>query len=99
MPLLPDFSRWSDGELQKAETAAIEFLNGNIGDIAATFETRLTLMRRVTARMQAADAGFEERMLCLSMLQELSGGLQESASEFFEIGCQPSVANLMRRPD
>lgn len=98
-PLLPDFSRWSARELQKAEIAAIEFLNGNIQDIATTFDQRLNLMRRVTARMKSPDAGFEERMMCLSMIQELSAGLQESASEFFEIGCQPSVANLMRRAD
>ena len=45
--------------------------------------------------MKSASVGFEERMLCLSMIQELSQGLEESAREFFEIGCQPSVARIM----
>jgi hypothetical protein len=98
-PLLPDFARWSPRELQKAETAAIEFLNDNIADIAGTFEKRLSLMRRITARLKSADLGFDERMLCLSMIQELAQGLEESAREFFEIGCQPSVANLVRRSE
>ena len=98
-PLLPDFTRWSQRELQKAETAAIEFLNNNIADIANTFDNRLKLLRRITARLRSAEAGFEERMLCLSMIQELSQGLGESAREFFEIGCQPSVAKLVRRLD
>jgi hypothetical protein len=82
-------------ELRKAELAAVEFLNSNIGEIALTFEKRLKLIRQVSARMKSPETGFEERMLCLSMIQELSQGLQESAREFFEIGCQPSVANLI----
>lgn len=95
-PLLPNFNRWSPRELQRAEAAAIEFLNANIGDIAQTFDRRLRLLRNVVTRMRCEDAGFEERMLCLSMIQELSQGLEESAREFFEIGCQPSVASLMK---
>lgn len=98
-PLLPDFTRWSPRELQKAESAAIEFLNDNISAIASTFEKRLSLLSRITHRLKSAEAGFEERMMCLSMIQELSQGLEESAREFFEIGCQPSVANMMRRRD
>jgi hypothetical protein len=95
-PLLPDFTNWSPRELQKAEAAAIEFLNSNITDIANTFEKRLSLLSRVTARLKSAESGFEERMMCLSTIQELAQGLEESAREFFEIGCQPSVANLIR---
>ncbi len=95
-PLLPDFTKWSARELQNAEVAAIDFLNGNIHDIARTFEKRLGLMGRVAARMKSAEAGFEDRMMCLSMIQELAQGLGESAKEFFEIGCQPSVANIVR---
>ena len=98
-PLLPDFTKWSARELQNAEAAAIEFLNDNIVDIAVTFEKKLNLMRRVTARMQSHEAGFEERMMCLSMIQELAQGLGESAKDFFEIGCQPSVANMVRRAE
>ena len=96
VPLLPDFTKWSARELQNAEVAAIDFLNGNIDNIAATFEKRLGLMRRIAARMKSAEAGFEERMMCLSMIQELAQGLGDSAKEFFEIGCQTSVANLIR---
>lgn len=92
---LPDFTRWSPRELQKAEAAAIDFLNNNIGDIAGTFEKRLNLICRVIVRLKSAEACFEERMMCLSMIQELSQGLEESAREFFEIGCQPSVASLI----
>jgi hypothetical protein len=95
-PLLPDFNHWSQQELQKAEAAAIDFLNTNIGEIARTFEKRVKLIRRVTTRMKSEEAGFEERMVCLSMIQELSQGLEESAREFFEIGCQPSVAKLIQ---
>jgi hypothetical protein len=96
-PLLPDFTRWSPRELQKAESAAIDFLNDNISAIANTFEKRLSLLSRITERLKSTQAGFEERMMCLSMIQELSQGLEESAREFFEIGCQPSVANIVRR--
>lgn len=96
-PLLPDFDRWSQRELHKAEAAAIEFLKNNSVDIANTFEKRLALMLRVTARLKTPDADFEERMMCLSMLQELAQGLEESAREFFDIGCQPSVANIFRK--
>jgi hypothetical protein len=95
-PLLPDFNHWSHQELEKAEAAAIDFLNSNIGEIAQTFEKRVKLIRRVTTRMKSDQVGFEERMVCLSMIQELSQGLEESAREFFEIGCQPSVAKLVQ---
>ncbi len=95
-PLLPDFNRWSQQELQRAETAAIDFLNDHIAEIAQTFERRVKLVREVTARMKASHATFEDRMLCLSMIQELSQGLTESAREFFEIGCQPSVAKIVK---
>lgn len=96
-PLLPDFDKWSQRELRNAEAAAIEFLNDNIVDIATTFEKRLGLMQRVTARLKSDSAGFQERMMCLSMIQELAQGLEESAQEFFDIGCQPSVANIVRK--
>ena len=96
VPLLPDFTRWSPQELRKAEAAAMDFLNEHIVEIAQTFEKRLKLIRRVSARMTAEDACFEERMLCLSVIRELSQSLEQSASEFFEIGCQPAVAKLVR---
>ena len=96
VPLLPDFTKWSSRELRNAEVAAIDFLNDNIESIAATFEKRLGLMRRTAARMRSSEAGFEERMMCLSMIQELAQGLADSAQEFFEIGCQTSVANILR---
>ncbi len=98
-PLLPDFTKWSASELHNAEVAAIDFLNDNVVDIAVTFEKKLNLMRRVAARMKSDEAGFEERMMCLSMIQELAQGLGESAKDFFEIGCQPSVANMVRRAE
>jgi hypothetical protein len=94
---LPDFSRWSPQELERAEAAAQEFLNSNIAQIALTFERRLQLLGRVTAKMKSGDLGFDERMLCLSTIEELSHGLKESAREFFEIGCQPSVAKMVSR--
>ena len=97
--MLPDFTRWSPVELQRAQTAAIEFLNQNVTEIAVTFEKRLAIISQVIRRMKSANIGFEERMLCLSMIQELSQGLQESAREFFEIGCQPSVASLVKSLD
>lgn len=96
-PLLPDFTRWSAQELQKAELAAIEFLNSNIGDIAQTFERRLKLLRQVSDRMKSDTSDFEDRMLCLSMVQELAVGLEQSAREFFEIGCQPRVAVMVKQ--
>ncbi len=96
VPLLPDFAKWSERELQNAENAAIDFLNENIGDIAGTFEKRIRLIRRLALRMKCPETGFEERMLCLSMIQELAQGLGDSAQEFFEIACQPSVANIVR---
>ena len=35
-------------------------------------------------------------MMYLTMIEELSAGLGQSAREFFEIGCLPSVANLLK---
>ena len=99
VPLLPDFTKWSARELHKAQVAAIDFLNGNIEDIAATFEKRLGLMGRITAQMRSTEAIFEDRMLCFAMIQELAQGLGDSAQEFFEIGCQTTVANIVRNAD
>ena len=96
-PVFPDFGKWSAQELKKAEKAAIEFLNQNSSGIAETFEKRLALMKQVAERLKSPALSFDDRMLCLSLIEELSGGLSESARGFFEIGCVPSVANLMRR--
>lgn len=96
MSELPDFGSWSPRELQQAENAAIEFLNENIAGIAETFDKRLALMRRVTGMMRDSEATFEDRMLYLSLLEEIAVSVRESAHEFFEIGCVPRVASIVR---
>ena len=93
----PDFSKWSPQELQKAELAAVDFLNDNVADIAGTFEKRLVIIRRIVGLLKSEGVSFEQRMMYLSMIEELSNGLGESAREFFEIGCIPSVANLLKQ--
>lgn len=92
----PDFTKWSAQELQKAELAAVDFLNDNIVDIAGTFEKRLTIIRRMVGLLKSEGVGFEQRMMYLTMIEELSQGLAESAREFFDIGCVPSVANMLK---
>lgn len=94
-PLLADFSCWSPGQLQRAETAAGAFLKTNMGKIAHDFEMRLRLIRQVTDRMRMANVSFEERMICLSMIEELSKGMEQTAHDLFELGVQPTVANMM----
>lgn len=93
----PDFSKWSPQELQKAELAAVDFLNENVADIAGTFEKRLTIIRRIVGLLKTDGVSFEQRMMYLSMIEELSTGLGESAREFFEIGCIPSVAHMLKQ--
>jgi len=96
VPAFPDFGKWSAEELKKAETAAVEFVNQNSTGIAQTFEKRLLILAKVVARLKAPGISFDERMLCLSVVEELSKGLSESARGFFEIGYVPSVAKLMK---
>jgi len=93
----PDFTGWSPQELQKAELAAVDFLNDNIGEIVGTFEKRLAIIKRLLTLLKADGIGFEQRMMYLSMVQELAAGLADSAREFFEIGCVPSVANMVQQ--
>lgn len=96
MPELPDFDLWTARELEQAENAAIEFLNENIEGIADTFDKRASLIRRVIGMMRSGDATFEERMMYLSLLQEIAVSVSESARDFFEIGCVPRVAHLVK---
>lgn len=97
----PDFTKWSAQELQKAELAAMDFLKDNITEIAETFEKRLKIIQRILGLLKTEGISFEQRMMYLSMIQELATGLGDSAREFFEIGCVPSVANMVQqiRPD
>ena len=90
-----DFSLWSSGQLQRAETAASAFLKGNISQIAYNFEKRLGLIRQVTDRMRMKNVSFEERVICLSMIEELSKGMEQTAHDLFELAVQPSVANMV----
>ncbi len=46
--------------------------------------------------MRSGDATFEERMMYLSLLQEIAAAVSESARDFFEIGCVPRVANIVK---
>ena len=92
----PDFAKWSPQELQKAELAAVDFLNDNVHDIAGTFEKRLAIIKRIVGLLKSEGVGFEQRMMYLTMIEELSSGLGQSAREFFEIGCLPSVANMLK---
>lgn len=92
----PDFDSWSPQELQRAEAAAVAFLHSNISGIADTFDRRLTLLHRLMAALRAPESTFEQRMLYFSLVEEVADGISESAREFFDIGCQPSVANLVR---
>jgi hypothetical protein len=92
---LPDFDSWTPQDLLCAESAAIDFLNENIDGIAETFDKRASLIRRVIAMMRSADATFDERMMYLSLLQEIAASVSESARDFFEIGCRPRVAHIV----
>jgi len=96
MPETPDFGSWTPRELERAENAAIEFLNQNIEGIADTFDKRASLIRRVIGMMRSGDATFEERMMYLSLLQEIAASVSESARDFFEMGCVPRVANMIK---
>ena len=78
--------------MQMNGTAEVEFLNANAGEIADAFDKRLRLIRHITARMKEEGVGFEERIVCLSMIQELSQGLEESARELYQISTPPSFA-------
>jgi len=93
---LPDFASWTPRQLEEAENAAIKFLNENIEGIAETFDKRASLIRRVIALMRSGDATFEERMMYLSLLQEIANSVSESARDFFEIGCVPRVAHMIK---
>ncbi len=93
---LPDFGSWTPQELERAENAAIQFLNENIDGIADGFDKRASLIRRVIGMMRSGDATFEERMMYLSLLQEIANSVSESARDFFEIGCVPRVAHMMK---
>lgn len=93
----PDFTKWSAQELQKAELAAMDFLKDNITEIAETFEKRLKIIQRILGLLKTEGISFEQRMMYLSMIQELATGLGDSAREFFEIGCVPSVANMVQQ--
>jgi len=92
----PDFAKWSSDEIHKAELAAADFLDENVGEIADTFEKRLTIIRRIVALLKT-DITFNQRMNYLAMIEELSTGLGQSAREFFDIGCGPSVAGLLKQ--
>jgi hypothetical protein len=92
----PDFGSWTPRELEEAENAAVEFLNQNIEGIADTFDKRASLIRRVIGMMRSDDATFDERMMYLSLLQDIAASVSESARDFFEIGCVPRVANMVR---
>jgi len=95
----PDFGKWSPQELRKAELAAVDFLNDNIVDIAGTFEKRLVILKRIVGLLKSEGVNFEQRMMYLTMIEELSQGLGQSAREFFDIGCVPSVANMLKEND
>lgn len=99
MASVPDFSeyeRWSPQELQAAERVAMEFLNENMCGIADTFEQRIALLRRLTGMLRSGDVSFEDRMLYLSLVQEIAASVSDSAREFFDIGCGPQVARIIR---
>jgi len=99
MASLPDFSeyeRWSPQDLQQAEQLAMDFLSENMTSIADTFDQRIALMRRLTGMLRANDLGFEDRMLYLSLLQEIATSMSDSARDFFNIGCGPQVARIIR---
>jgi hypothetical protein len=99
MPSLPEFSdfeRWSPQELRQAERVAMEFLQENVAGIADTFDQRIGLLRRLTGMMRSEDSTFEDRMLYLSLLDEIATSISESARDFFNIGSGPRVAKLIR---
>ena len=93
----PDFTKWSAQELQKAEHAAMDFFSDNISDIAETFEKRLAILKRMVGLLKSGGITFEQRMMYLAMIEELASGLGQSAKEFFDIGCVPSVANMVQQ--
>lgn len=99
MPSFPEFSdfeRWSPQELQRAERVAMEFLDENIQGIADTFDQRIALLRRLTGMLRSGDCSFEDRMLYLSLLEEIATSVSDSARDFFNIGSGPRVAKLIR---
>lgn len=96
LPDFPEYERWSPQELQQAERVAMEFLNENMAGIADTFDQRIALLRRLTGMLRSGDVSFEDRMLYLSLVQEIATSVSDSARDFFNIGCGPQVARIIR---
>jgi len=96
LPEFSDFERWSPQDLQQAERVAMDFLAENIEGIADTFDQRISLLRRLTGMLRAPETAFEDRMLYLSLLEEIATSVSDSARDFFNIGAGPGVAKIIR---
>jgi hypothetical protein len=90
-----NFARWSNEELQKAETTATRFLEENGGQIAETLKAKVRFIEILIDRLRSKKTPLDQRLDCFARISEISDLLKEDADGFFELASQPIVARIL----
>ena len=94
-----DYSGWSGTELLRAGNTAAEFISENHLAIWQSFARQGAVLGRLVNVLKRADLTIEERLDCFARIAEVSQGIDDSASGFFDLGSQPVVARVLADVD
>ncbi len=92
----PDYTNWSQRDLQKAEATASRFLEDNSAKISETLQTKLKYLDAQIHRLSRRNTSFEDRLECFARISEVAGLLKQDADGFFDLAAQPVVARILR---
>jgi hypothetical protein len=90
-----DYSGWTGTELLRAGATAAGFLSENHIAIWQSFARQSAVLGRLVSVLKRADLTIEERLDCFARIAEVSKGIDDSASGFFDLGSQPVVALVL----
>lgn len=89
------YSRWTQGELQKAEVTATRFLEDNSNQIAETLRAKVRFIEALIDRLGSKKTTLDQRLDCFARISEISDLLKEDADGFFSLASQPVVARIL----
>ena len=92
-----NFSRWSNEELQKAESTATRFLEDNGAQIAETLQAKVRFVEILIERLKSKNVPLDDRLDCFARISEIADLIKEDADGFFALASQPLVARILSK--
>lgn len=92
-----DYSGWTNLELQRARATAQAYLTTHQTDVQRALAAQCRVLVGLIENLGSTELTFEDQLDCLAHIGDVSQIIRDSAQGFFDLGCQPVVAQTLVR--